>query len=105
MDFLQGDKTDYKGAFASLQQIGYVCLFFLVHKLKYTGIILHPFLKSRDLLQLQGSVIAKIRLAHNATGLVARKKELKEEQIEQSVARELDQVIEKIREKKERKRS
>ncbi|GMR36999.1 hypothetical protein PMAYCL1PPCAC_07194, partial [Pristionchus mayeri] len=61
MDFLQGDKTDYKGAFASLQQIGY------------------------------GSVIAKIRLAHNATGLVARKKQLKEEQIEQSVARELDQ--------------
>lgn len=115
MDFLQGDKTDYKGAFASLQQIGYVCLFIFswvffwsilkrIHNLKYTLIILHPYFQSRDLWQLQGSVIAKIRLAHNATGLVARKKALKEEQIEQSVARELDQVREKITEKKERER-
>ncbi|VDK55665.1 unnamed protein product [Cylicostephanus goldi] len=57
MDFLQGDRGDYKGALASLQQVGY------------------------------GSVIAKIRLAFNATGAVERKRILKEAQIEESVAR------------------
>ncbi|VDM67409.1 unnamed protein product [Strongylus vulgaris] len=61
MDFLQGDKGDYKGALASLQQVGY------------------------------GSVIAKIRLAFNATGNIERKRILKEAQIEESVARELEE--------------
>ena len=37
-------------------------------------------------------MIAKIRLAFNATGNVARKKEMKEQQIEDTVARELEQV-------------
>ncbi|CAD6199943.1 unnamed protein product [Caenorhabditis auriculariae] len=60
MDFIQGDKGDYKGALSSLQQVGY------------------------------GSVIAKIRLAYNATGAVARKKQLKELQIEETVAKELE---------------
>ncbi|PAV63664.1 hypothetical protein WR25_07783 isoform B [Diploscapter pachys] len=57
MDFLAGDRGDYKGALASLQQVGY------------------------------GSVIAKIRLAFNATGAVERKKRIKEAQIEETVAR------------------
>ncbi|EPB74792.1 hypothetical protein ANCCEY_06099 [Ancylostoma ceylanicum] len=61
MDFLQGDRGDYKGALASLQQVGY------------------------------GSVIAKIRLAFNATGNIERKRMLKEAQIEESVARELEE--------------
>ncbi|ETN78004.1 hypothetical protein RB195_017446 [Necator americanus] len=61
MDFLQGDKGDYKGALSSLQQVGY------------------------------GSVIAKIRLAFNATGNIERKRLLKEAQIEESVARELEE--------------
>ncbi|CAI4232740.1 unnamed protein product [Auanema sp. JU1783] len=61
MDFLQGDRGDYKGALSSLQQVGY------------------------------GSVIAKIRLAFNATGGVARKRQLKELQIEESVAKELEE--------------
>ncbi|WKX95452.1 hypothetical protein Q1695_012144 [Nippostrongylus brasiliensis] len=61
MDFLQGDKGDYKGALASLQQVGY------------------------------GSVIAKIRLAFNATGTIARKRLLKEAQIEETVAKELEE--------------
>ncbi|PAV90122.1 hypothetical protein WR25_13326 [Diploscapter pachys] len=61
MDFLAGDRGDYKGALASLQQVGY------------------------------GSVIAKIRLAFNATGAVERKKRVKEAQIEETVARELEE--------------
>uniref|UniRef100_A0A8R1DSR3 DUF7753 domain-containing protein n=2 Tax=Caenorhabditis japonica TaxID=281687 RepID=A0A8R1DSR3_CAEJA len=61
MDFLQGDRGDYKSAFGSLQQVGY------------------------------GSVIAKIRLAFNATGSILRKRELKEEQIEATVAKELEE--------------
>ncbi|PIO61257.1 hypothetical protein TELCIR_17227, partial [Teladorsagia circumcincta] len=61
MDFLQGDKGDYRGALATLQQVGY------------------------------GSVIAKIRLAFNATGSVERKRLLKEAQIEETVAKELEE--------------
>jgi hypothetical protein len=61
MDFLQSDKSDYKGALQSLQQIGY------------------------------GTVIAKIRLAYNATGSVQRKKDTKEAQIEKTVLRELEE--------------
>ncbi|RCN25899.1 hypothetical protein ANCCAN_28384 [Ancylostoma caninum] len=62
MDFLQGDRGDYKGALASLQQVGY------------------------------GSVIAKIRLAFNATGNIERKRILKEAQIEESVARYVEEI-------------
>ncbi|CAP27332.2 Protein CBG07012 [Caenorhabditis briggsae] len=61
MDFLQGDRGDYKSALGSLQQVGY------------------------------GSVIAKIRLAFNATGAILRKRQLKEEQIEETVAKELEE--------------
>ncbi|CAJ0945765.1 unnamed protein product, partial [Mesorhabditis belari] len=61
MDFLNVDRGDYKGAFASLQQVGY------------------------------GSVIAKIRMAFNATGQIARKKAMKETQIEETVLRELEE--------------
>ncbi|CAI5440804.1 unnamed protein product [Caenorhabditis angaria] len=61
MDFLQGDRSDYKSALGSLQQVGY------------------------------GSVIAKIRLAFNATGPVLRKRLLKESQIEETVAKELEE--------------
>ncbi|CAJ0586607.1 unnamed protein product, partial [Mesorhabditis spiculigera] len=61
MDFLNGDRGDYKGALSSLQQVGY------------------------------GSVIAKIRLAFNATGAIAKKREQKEEQIQQTVLRELEE--------------
>ncbi|KAK5982104.1 hypothetical protein GCK32_008651 [Trichostrongylus colubriformis] len=64
MDFLQGDKGDYRGAFATLQQVCY------------------------------NSVIAKIRLAFNATGAVERKRLLKDAQIEETVANfELDGLL------------
>uniref|UniRef100_A0A915BVY8 DUF7753 domain-containing protein n=1 Tax=Parascaris univalens TaxID=6257 RepID=A0A915BVY8_PARUN len=61
-DFFQGDKfSDYRSALSSLQQIGY------------------------------GTVVAKLRLAFNATGIVKQKKAAKEAQIEESVMRELEE--------------
>lgn len=61
-DFFQGDKlSDYRSAFASLQQIGY------------------------------GTVVAKIRLAYNATEAILQKKLRKEAQIEESVLKELEE--------------
>ncbi|VDM52145.1 unnamed protein product [Angiostrongylus costaricensis] len=61
MDFLQGDRGDYRSALSSLQQVGH------------------------------GSVIAKVRLAFNATGAIERKRLLKEAQIEDTVAKELEE--------------
>lgn len=61
-DFFQGDKlSDYRSALASLQQVGY------------------------------GTVVAKLRLAANATGEIAEKKRLKEALIEESVEKELEE--------------
>ncbi|TMS40230.1 hypothetical protein L596_006632 [Steinernema carpocapsae] len=60
-DFFQGDKSDYKAALSSLQQVGY------------------------------GSVVAKIRLAFNATGVVEQKRLAKEFQIEETVNKELEE--------------
>ncbi|KAI6183457.1 hypothetical protein M3Y97_00491200 [Aphelenchoides bicaudatus] len=62
LDFLQtSEKSDLKSALASLQQIGY------------------------------GTIVAKVRLAFNATGNIARKRALKEAQIERMVASELEE--------------
>ncbi|KAI6232706.1 hypothetical protein M3Y99_00994500 [Aphelenchoides fujianensis] len=61
LDFMQSEKSDLKSALSSLQQIGY------------------------------GTVVAKVRLAFNATGSVAKKRELKESQIERMVERELEE--------------
>uniref|UniRef100_A0A915E551 DUF7753 domain-containing protein n=1 Tax=Ditylenchus dipsaci TaxID=166011 RepID=A0A915E551_9BILA len=61
MDFLDSDKSDIKSALSSLQQIGY------------------------------GTVVAKIRLAYNATKSIERKKALKESQIEKTVLNELEE--------------
>jgi len=61
MDFLQSDKGDYKSALSSLQQIGY------------------------------GTVIAKIRMAYNATAAIIKKRETKEAQIEKTVMKELEE--------------
>uniref|UniRef100_A0A7E4VPI5 DUF7753 domain-containing protein n=1 Tax=Panagrellus redivivus TaxID=6233 RepID=A0A7E4VPI5_PANRE len=61
MDFLQSDKSDYKGALQSLQQIGY------------------------------GTVVAKIRMAYNATNAINNKRSTKEAQIEATVMRELEE--------------
>lgn len=61
-DFFQGDKvSDYRSALSSLQQIGY------------------------------GTVVAKLRLAFNATGLLEQKRRNKEAQIEETVMRELEE--------------
>jgi len=66
LDFFQAPggsragNPDYRSTFASLQQIGY------------------------------GTVVAKFRLAHNATGAVRTKRINKEKQIEQTVLRELE---------------
>ncbi|CAD5212456.1 unnamed protein product [Bursaphelenchus okinawaensis] len=59
LDFLQTDQTDLKSALTSLQQIGY------------------------------GTVVAKVRLAYNATGAIARKRDAKANQIKRMVEREL----------------
>ncbi|KAI6211687.1 hypothetical protein M3Y96_00460500 [Aphelenchoides besseyi] len=59
LDFLQTDRSDLKGALASLQQIGY------------------------------GTVIAKIRMAFNATNQIEKKRKLKETQITRAVEDEL----------------
>ncbi|VDK43454.1 unnamed protein product [Anisakis simplex] len=61
-DFFQGDKlSDYRSALASLQQVGY------------------------------GTVVAKLRLAYNASGVIEEKKVIKEKQIEENVIRELEE--------------
>ena len=78
MDFLQSDKSDYKGALQSLQQIGYVSV-----RTSEWGMV--------KLLILQGTVVAKIRLAYNATNNIQRKKDTKEAQIEKTVLRELEE--------------
>lgn len=41
--------------------------------------------------RLKGTVVAKLRLAFNATGIVKQKKAAKEAQIEESVMRELEE--------------
>uniref|UniRef100_A0A0K0FJI2 DUF7753 domain-containing protein n=1 Tax=Strongyloides venezuelensis TaxID=75913 RepID=A0A0K0FJI2_STRVS len=61
MDFMQNDKSDYKSVLSSLQQVGY------------------------------GTVVAKIKLALNATADIAEKKAIKEGQIERTVLRELEE--------------
>ncbi|KAI1699951.1 hypothetical protein Ddc_18335 [Ditylenchus destructor] len=61
IDFLNSEKSDVKSALSSLQQIGY------------------------------GTVVAKIRLALNATGAIEQKKVIKERQIEDTVLRELEE--------------
>ncbi|VDN56963.1 unnamed protein product [Dracunculus medinensis] len=62
LDFLQGERSsDYKSAFASLQQVGY------------------------------GTIVARLRLAYNATKEIAQKRALKEKQIEEMITRELEE--------------
>ncbi|VDK79262.1 unnamed protein product [Onchocerca ochengi] len=61
-DFFQDEKfSNYRAAFSSLQQIGY------------------------------GTVVAKLRLAANATSKIAERKRIKEELIEETVRKELEE--------------
>ncbi|VDN06079.1 unnamed protein product [Thelazia callipaeda] len=61
-DFFQGDKfSDYRSALSYLQQIGY------------------------------GTLVAKLRLAMNATGDVEEKKRIKEASIEENIQKELEE--------------
>ncbi|KAK6103389.1 hypothetical protein QQG55_12300 [Brugia pahangi] len=61
-DFFQGDKfSDYRSAFSSLQQVGY------------------------------GTVVAKLRLAANATDEIDRRKRIKETLIEENIRKELEE--------------
>ncbi|KAL3994042.1 hypothetical protein ACH3XW_20110 [Acanthocheilonema viteae] len=62
IDFFQGDKfSDYRSALSSLQQIGY------------------------------GTVVAKLRLAANATSEIAERKRIKEALIEEAIRKELEE--------------